>query len=66
MADRSKTTPSKATRDEEQRDSKVAAGADAIEGPEPSEPSDQPDDVAEHYEEMSELGAHQQGEGRVP
>jgi hypothetical protein len=66
MADRSKTTPSKATRDEERRDSKVRAGADAIEGPDPSESPDDLYEVAEHYEEMTGLGARQRGEGRVP
>jgi hypothetical protein len=66
MSDRAKTTPSKATRDEERRDSKVTAGADAVEGPDPSEPMGPLDDVAQHEKEMTELGARQRGEGRLP
>jgi hypothetical protein len=66
MSDGPKTTPSKATRDEERRDSKITAGADAVEGPDPSEPTGPLDDVARHEEEMTELGARQRGEGRLP
>jgi len=67
MAEKSRTTPSGATRAEEERDAKVEAGADDTdaEGADraPKEPGE---GVAEHYEEMIERGADQKGEGRLP
>ena len=67
MAEKSRTTPSGATRAEEERDAKVEAGADDTdtEGADraPKEPGE---GVAAHYEEMIERGADQKGEGRLP
>ena len=67
MAERPRTRPSGATRAEEDRDAKVEAGADDTddEGAERA-PEEAGEGVAEHYEEMIERGAAQQGEGRVP
>ena len=67
MAERSRTTPSGATRAEEERDAKVKAGADDTdaEGAE-NAPTEVGEGVAEHYEEMIERGADQKGEGRLP
>ena len=61
------TKPSKATRAEEELDARVEAGADEID--ERAFPKQDPDldpEVAEHYEEMTERGAKQRGEGRLP
>jgi hypothetical protein len=61
------TKPSKATRDEEALDAQVEAGADKVD--ERAFPKKDPEldpEVAEHYEEMSERGAKQRGEGRLP
>jgi len=61
------TKPSKATRDEEELDAKVSAGADEID--ERAFPKQDPDldpEVGEYYEEMTERGAKQRGEGRLP
>ena len=62
-----RTTPSDATRDEERRDARVEAGPDEVDE-EAATRADAPLDpeVAEHYEEMSERGAAQRGEGRLP
>jgi hypothetical protein len=67
MAERSRTRPSGATRAEEERDARVEAGADdtADESADRA-PREAGKDVAEHYEEMIERGADQQGEGRLP
>ena len=67
MPDQEHTRPSSETRAEEERDAKVKAGADRTDGS-TSETDDAKvdDDVAEHYEEMIELGADQKGEGRLP
>jgi hypothetical protein len=62
-----KTNPSRATRDEEQRDAMVVAGADAIDESAFPDADAEPDPaVAENYEEMTERGARQRGEGRLP
>ena len=62
--------PSDETRAAEDEDARVHAGADeeptadeeaAAERAEKNDPS-----VAEHYEEMTERGAKQKGEGRLP
>jgi hypothetical protein len=67
MAKTPKTNPSRATRDEEERDAQVAAGADAVDEQALAEADAEVDpDVAEHYEEMTERGAQQRGEGRLP
>ena len=61
------TRPSRATREEEERDANVKAGPDTVEGPSPKGDDAHADrDVAEHYEEMAERGARQEGEGRLP
>jgi hypothetical protein len=67
MANIPKTNPSQATREEEQRDARVEAGADEIDDSAFPEGNTEPDpEVAEHYEEMTERGARQRGEGRLP
>jgi hypothetical protein len=67
MANTPKTNPSRTTREEENRDARVEAGADAIDESTFPETDGKPDpDVAEHYEEMTERGARQRGEGRLP
>jgi hypothetical protein len=67
MANTPKTDPSRATREEEKRDARVEAGADEIDESMFAETGGKPDpDVAEHYEEMTERGARQRGEGRLP
>ena len=68
MADSSKTRPSDATRAEEARDAQVPAGADAVDAavPVPDDDTAADPEVAEHYEEMIERGATQEGEGRLP
>jgi len=61
------TKPSKATRAEEELDARVEAGADEIdESAFPKKDLDIDPEVAEHYEEMTERGAKQRGEGRLP
>ena len=67
MSDNPRTIPSRATRAEEVRDAKVQAGPDEpkeTQLPRDNAPVDE--DVAEHYEEMTERGASQPGEGRLP
>jgi hypothetical protein len=69
MADRDRTRPSRKTRDEERREANDTAGAGREPTPEEEAAADrnEPDEaVAEHYEEMTERGASQEGEGRVP
>ena len=70
MADRDRTRPSRKTRDEERREAKDTADAGREPTPEEEEEAadrNEPDEeVAEHYEEMTERGANQEGEGRVP
>ena len=68
MAD-DKTRPTRETREAERREARTPPGA----GPEPTASDEEvadehePDEgVREHYEEMTERGANQQGEGRVP
>ena len=61
------TKPSRKTRAEEARDAKVEAGADEIdEGAFPKRDPDLDPEVAENYEQMTERGANQRGEGRLP
>jgi len=68
MADPSKTRPSEATRAEEARDAQVRAGSDDVDASAAMPKGDAVVDpeVAEHYEDMIERGAGQQGEGRLP
>jgi len=66
-----RTVPSGATREEEDRDAHVQSGNATAEvlshGREQSEPPPEVDEeVAEHYREMTERGARQKGEGRLP
>jgi hypothetical protein len=67
MADR--TNPSRATREEEAREARTPAGAPqrVTAEEEKAADSNRPDPaVAEHEREMTERGAGQQGEGRLP
>ena len=68
MTDAPKTRPSDATRAEEARDAQVRSGADEPDGsgPVPEGDAHVDADVAEHYEDMIERGAAQEGEGRLP
>ena len=66
MSDQPKTTPSKATREEEERDAEVKAGADKTGGPAAADDAAVSEDVAAHEKERGELGANQKGEGRLP
>jgi hypothetical protein len=67
MAESARTNPSRATREEEARDARVEAGADEVDESTLPETDAEPDsDVADHYEEMTERGARQRGEGRLP
>ena len=67
MPDHEHTRPSSETRAEEERDAKVKAGADRTDGSvSAADDAKVDEDVAEHYEEMIELGADQKGEGRLP
>jgi hypothetical protein len=70
MTERPRTTPSCATRAEEEKDARVEPGADtdtddsdADRAPTREELDPQ---VAESYEEAIERGADQRGEGRLP
>ena len=70
MADERHTRPSSETKDEEARDAQMRGGPSREPKPDESEAAErarahQPDDVSEHYEEMIERGANQQGEGRI-
>ena len=69
--DEGRTVPSDETRAEEAREASIPSGNNA----EPRagrsdrevEPPDGVDEeTAKHYREMTERGAHQQGEGRLP
>jgi hypothetical protein len=69
MVDRERTRPSSETRDEERREAEAAADGGREPTPDEEEAADrnEPDEeVAEHYEAMTERGAKQRGEGRVP
>lgn len=63
------TRPTRETREAERREAQTPPGP----GPEPTAADEaaadehEPDeDVREHYEDMTERGARQKGEGRVP
>ncbi len=65
------TRPSTETREEEARDAQVRPGnrtASVLSSDEPQSdpPAEVDEEVAEHYREMTERGAHQKGEGRTP
>ena len=69
MDDREHTRPSPETREEERREAKDSADAGREPTPEEEEAADrnEPDEaVSKHYKEMTERGAKQRGEGRVP
>ena len=67
MSNPKRTTPSSATHAEEARDARIEAGVDDADTDVAPTPSANPDhDVAEHYEDMIDLGADQRGEGRLP
>jgi len=66
-----RTVPSDETRAEEAREARVpsgdtseASGSDRDRETDP--PADVDEEVGQHYREMTERGAHQQGEGRLP
>ncbi|HEY5013602.1 MAG TPA: hypothetical protein VIK61_12985 [Acidimicrobiia bacterium] len=61
--------PSDATREFESEDAHTEAGADRAptsDEEKSAETNELDPKVAEHYEEMAERGANQQGEGRLP
>jgi hypothetical protein len=67
MAKTPKTNPSRATRAEERRDARVEAGADEIDTSAfPETDAGLDPEVVDHYAEMTERGARQRGEGRLP
>jgi hypothetical protein len=66
MSNDPKTSPSDETRAEEARDAQRHSGADTTDGPQSPVAGGVDEDVAEHYEEMADKGANQQGEGRLP
>jgi hypothetical protein len=58
-----------ATRQAEAEEARVRHGADRPASPEEEEPVEDravDDEVREHYREMTEIGAQEVGEGRVP
>ncbi len=67
--DRHETTPSDATRAAEEGESRrahVPDRAPTAEEQQDAERAPRDGGAGEHYEEMAERGAHQQGEGRLP
>ncbi|HZR15148.1 MAG TPA: hypothetical protein VFC33_18075 [Acidimicrobiia bacterium] len=67
MADR--TRPSGATRDEEAREARAQAGAPQVPTAEEEKAADSNEldpSVSEHEKDMTERGANQKGEGRLP
>jgi len=63
------TRPSRETREAERGEADRGARPDRDPTPEEeaaAEGHDLGDVVSDHYQEMAERGAHQQGEGRVP
>ena len=63
-----RTRPNEQTRAAERAEAETHAGPDRMPTPEEEELAERqqmPPDTAEHYEEMAERGAHQQGEGRI-
>ena len=67
MTNKPRTSPSARTRAEEARDAQVEPGADEIdEGAYPNRDPELDPEVVEDYEEMTQLGAQQRGEGHIP
>ena len=69
--DESRTVPSDETRAEEEREARVPSGNNAEpragRGDREADPPEGVDEeTAQHYREMTERGAQQQGEGRLP
>jgi hypothetical protein len=63
------TRPSRETRETESDDARRPAGADRMPTEDEERLADRNDldpDVVEHEEEMTDLGAGQEGEGRIP
>jgi hypothetical protein len=63
------TRPSTETRDAEREDAQRAAGADRMPADDEERRADAAEvdpEVAEHGLEMLDLGANQEGEGRIP
>ena len=68
MSDADRTRPTPGTRTAERREARTGADAGSEPTPEEARAADENDldeDVPEHYEEMTEKGAHQRGEGRI-
>lgn len=68
MAMPDRTRPSNETRSAERREARRGSDAGDEPTPEEARAADEntlDDDVSEHYEEMIERGAHQEGEGRI-
>ena len=67
------TKPSSSTREAEREEASAAHVADRAASPDEEQAADQAredlsaelESVGEHYEEMTERGAHQEGEGRI-
>jgi hypothetical protein len=70
MTERPRTTPSGATRAEEEKDARVESGADTDTDDSDADRAPTREEldpeVAESYEEAIERGADQRGEGRLP
>jgi hypothetical protein len=63
------TSPSDRTREAEQKEARTKVHADREPTPDEEKLAERDEldpEVAEHYEEMTERGAKQKGEGRVP
>ena len=62
------TTPDDATKAQEEKEAQAAhtAGGAARPEEEAAAPDQASEGVAEHYEEMTEKGAHVKGEGETP
>jgi hypothetical protein len=64
------TRPNDRTRETEREDARTQAGADREPTSDEEKAAESAGEldpkVAEHYEEMAERGANQQGEGRLP
>jgi hypothetical protein len=68
-ADRTdRTRPTKETREAERHEARTRADAGKEPTPDEARAADEnelDENVPEHYEEMTERGAHQRGEGRI-
>jgi len=69
MSQSGPTRPSSETRDAERNEAEMRGQADRMPTPEEEEIADDLEvdtEVAEHEREMTERGANQKGEGRIP